>query len=389
LIKPDAVSGEREERSEAESRSRERKTGTGERETGTGVHVGIRCDAGPVTGVGHLIRGIALAEEFAARGAKVTFLSNVGNVPWARRQLTDRGLPLAPGPVTPEGILAAVAEHDLDLVVVDSYTLDPACGTALRHAGVPVVSIVDGDTRDQIADLYVDQNLDAELNPVPLPPGARRLAGLPYALLRDSVRASRPAVPRGPDGVGPPRVLCFFGGTDAYGAAPTLAELLAETGEPFAATVVAGRPELAPALAGVRAGPGQSIAVIEPSDSLPALIAGADVVVSASGTSTWELLCLGAAAAMVWVVDNQQLGFDRVVARGLAVGLGRLDDLAAGGAATEFAVCKLRDLLVQPGWRGELSARAWSAVDGRGRERVADAALSLIQDKKIDKTVTT
>jgi len=144
---------------------------------------------------------------------------------------------------------------------------------------------------------------------------------------------------------------------------------------------VAGRPELRSELAAVSAGPGQSIAVIEPTDDLPALIAGADVVVSASGTSTWELLCLGAAAAMVWVADNQQLGYDRVVAHGLAVGLGRLDDLAAGGAASGFAVGELRALLGRQDLRARLSARAWSAVDGRGRERVADAALGLIQDK--------
>jgi spore coat polysaccharide biosynthesis predicted glycosyltransferase SpsG len=341
----------------------------------------MRCDGGPTTGIGHVIRSIALAEEFAARGASVTFLSNLGDVPWAHRQLTVRGFPLAPGPTTAAEMLAAVEAYDLDLVVIDSYTLDPACGAALRGAGVPVVAVVDGDIRGQIADLYVDQNLDAERIPVPLPPGARRLAGLRYALLRDSVRVQRPAAPHVAAGGGPPRVLCFFGGTDAYGAAPVLARLLVETGRPFAATVVAGRPELAAALAGLPAGHGQSIAVIEPTDGLPALIAAADLVISASGTSTWELLCLGACAAMVWVVDNQQLGFDRVVAEGYAVGLGRLEDLAAGGSTAGFAVRALREILARPDLRAEYSARARSAVDGRGRERVADAAFRLIQDK--------
>ncbi|HEU4424192.1 MAG TPA: spore coat protein [Pilimelia sp.] len=341
----------------------------------------MRCDGGPTTGVGHVIRSIALAEEFAARGATVTFLSNLGDVPWVRRQLTDRGFPVVPGPATAGDMLAAVEAYDLDLVVIDSYVLDPACGAALREAGVPVVSIVDGDTRGQIADLYVDQNLDAELIPVSLPPGAGRLAGLRYALLRDSVRAQRPAAPRNAAGTGVPQVLCFFGGTDAYGAAPILVRLLAETRRPFAATVVAGRPDLAAVLAGIETGAGQSVAVIEPTDRLPALIATADLVVSASGTSTWELLCLGAPAAMVWVVDNQRLGFDRVVARGLAVGLGRLEELAASGTAAEVAVRALRELLARPDLRASLSVRAWSAVDGRGRVRVTDAALGLIQDK--------
>ncbi|HYN92620.1 MAG TPA: spore coat protein [Pilimelia sp.] len=341
----------------------------------------MRCDAGPVTGVGHLVRCVALAEEFVGRGARVEFLSNVGDVPWARRQLSVRGLPLRPGPRTAPDLLAAVRDGGFDLVVIDSYDLDPACGVALRAAGVPVVGIVDGESRGQVADLYVDQNLDAEFLPVPLPPGARRLAGLPYALLRDSVRALRPPAPPAHRGGGPPRVLCFFGGTDAYGAAPAMTGLLAATGVPFVATVVAGRPELAGAVAGVPLRPGQAVSVIEPTDDLPALVTAADVVVSAAGTSTWELLCLGAPAAVVWVVDNQRQGFDRVVARRLAVGLGRLAELAEAGTAATFAVDMLRAILQGPEVRAELAARAWAAVDGRGRARVVDAAEILVKEK--------
>jgi spore coat polysaccharide biosynthesis predicted glycosyltransferase SpsG len=311
----------------------------------------------------------------------VTFLSTIGDVPWARRQLTDRKLPVVPGPTTPPEMLAAVEQHGLDLVVIDSYVLDPGCGAALRDAGVPVVSLSDGDLRGQVADLYVDQNLDAERMPVPLPPGARRLAGLRYALMRDSVRARRPAGPRAAQADTVPTVLLFFGGTDAYAAGPTLARLLVASGHPFAATAIAGRPELAAALASITVDSGQTITVVDPTDDLPALIAAADVVVSASGTSTWELLCLGAAAAMVWVVDNQQLGFDRVVGRELAVGLGKLDRLRDDGPEKTFAIDALRELLARPDRRATLAARAWAAVDGRGRERVVDAAVRLVADK--------
>jgi spore coat polysaccharide biosynthesis predicted glycosyltransferase SpsG len=341
------------------------------------LRIAMRCDAGQVTGVGHLVRSVALAEEFRARGAEVTFLSNLDNVPWAEKQLADRGLPVQLGPTTPGELLRAVGALGADAVVVDSYELDPACGVALRGAGVPVAAIVDGDIRGQVADLYIDQNLDAELLPVVLPDGARRLAGLRYALLRDSVRQLRPAAPARAPRAEPPRVLCFFGGTDAYGAAPVLTRLLVATNAPFEAIVVAGRPQLRAELAALAPGPEQSIAVIDPTDELPRLVAEADLVISASGTSTWELLCLGAPAALVWVVDNQQLGFERVVAHGLAVGLGRLDTLATDAATGAGAVSRLRTLLTTPAQRTALAARAWAAVDGRGRERAADATLDL------------
>ncbi len=135
-----------------------------------------------------------------------------------------------------------------------------------------------------------------------------------------------------------------------------LTEVLLSTGRPMELTVVVGRPELGERIAGLTPGPGQSLLPVPPTATLPALIAAADLVVSAAGTSTWELCCLGAPSALVCVVDNQRESYHRVVAAGLAAGLGELPALA-----------------------GELSARAWATVDGRGRERVVDAVLDALR----------
>jgi spore coat polysaccharide biosynthesis predicted glycosyltransferase SpsG len=342
------------------------------------IKVGLRCDAGPRAGVGHLVRCVALAEQLVADGVEPVFLGDLGGVAWAHRQLDSRGLPLVAGPTTPEGMVAAARDLRLSAMVVDSYELDAACAGALRKAGVPVLAVVDGDTRGQEADLYLDQNLDAEHLPVELPQGARRLAGVDYALLRDSVREQRPPAPPRASGDGPPRVLCFFGGTDAFDAAPVVGELLIATGLPLAATLVAGRPESRAALAALTPGDGQAIEVIDPTDDLPSLVRRADVVVSAAGTSLWELLCLGAPAALVWVVDNQQLGYDHVMAHGLAAGLGCLDEVRSGGAARATAVGELRHVLADSVRRDDLSARGWKFVDGQGKRRVTEALLSVV-----------
>ncbi|GAB3957470.1 hypothetical protein GCM10027614_73010 [Micromonospora vulcania] len=102
-------------------------------------------------------------------------------------------------------------------------------------------------------------------------------------------------------------------------------------------------------------------------------------MVSAAGTSTWELCCLGAPAALVCVVDNQRESYARVVRHGLAVGLGELPELTgtgvAGRAARATAARTLHGLLSSPERRAALSARAWSTVDGQGRARVVDAVL--------------
>lgn len=332
--------------------------------------VGIRCDAGPRTGVGHLVRCVALAEELVDRGVAVHFLSDLGGLAWAEQQLVERGLPWHPAPYDPVALVAAAERLELDAVVLDSYLLSGKHGSAVRASGRRVLAVVDGSLREQVADLYVDQNLDAELATPELPPGAVRLAGLDYALLRRAVREQRSGAPRG-RGARTPKVVAFFGGTDAYAAAPVLAGVLTATGVSFDATVVAATAALRTALEAVPVGAGQRLEIIDPTDELPKLLADADLVVSASGTSTWELLCLGLPAALVWVVDNQILGYERTIARGLAAGLGHLPSLPSPAA-----VATLRQLLTDPVERAALAVRGWAAVDGQGVARVADALLA-------------
>ena len=105
-------------------------------------------------------------------------------VGWAAAQLAARGIPVHPGPDTPAGLVEAAHRHALDALVLDSYELDPAGAGALRAAGVVTLAIIDGDTRGQDADLYLDQNFgaDAGASGARIPAGCggtRRRGGLP------------------------------------------------------------------------------------------------------------------------------------------------------------------------------------------------------------------
>ncbi|MEU5784428.1 PseG/SpsG family protein [Micromonospora lupini] len=343
------------------------------------LRVGLRCDAGPRRGVGHLVRCLALAEEFLARGAHVAVFGAVERLGWATAELAARGIDLHPGPESPAELVDTARRHDLDVVVLDSYELDPAGAGALRAAGVFTLAVIDGDSRGQDADLYLDQNFGAQLPALP----GRLLAGSGYALLRDSVVTARPTAPRAATAVSRPRVLAFFGGTDAVGAAPVLTRVLLATGHPMDLTVVVGRPEVETELETITPGRGQIVRPVPPTGSLPALITEADLVVSAAGTSTWELCCLGAPAALVCVVDNQRESYTRVVRHGLAAGLGEMAELTGAGvpgrAARATAARTLNGLLSSPQRRAALAARAWSTVDGRGRARVVDAVFDAVR----------
>jgi spore coat polysaccharide biosynthesis predicted glycosyltransferase SpsG len=258
------------------------------------------------------------------------------------------------------------------LVVVDSYRLPPEVYATVRAAGVPLVALVDGDPAGREADVYVNQNLGGERRPEGLAPGATYLGGVEFALMRDEIlRATAPPAPRTGDR---PRVLAFFGGTDPFGAAPAVAELLVRTGRPFEAVVVAADAALAERVRAVEPCPSQKLVAVAPLSPLASAVREADAVVSAAGTSVWELLCLGAAAAVVQVADNQRAGYAAVTAGGAAAGLGHLDGLPTDPAAARTA----HALLTDPDLRAELRRRARATVDGQGRRRVVDAALATL-----------
>jgi spore coat polysaccharide biosynthesis predicted glycosyltransferase SpsG len=337
--------------------------------------IGVRCDVGPTQGIGHVMRSLALAEELRGRGAEVVFVCDSHTVPWASDQILARGIPVQPAVWTSAEHLELFTRLELDAVVFDTYDLEAGVSTAVRQSGLPTLAIVDGELRGTEADIYVDQNLGSELDEPELPEGAVRLAGLDYVLLRDEVLAHRPVEPPAPGPGGVPKVFAFFGGTDAFGAGPHVVAALAATGVAFEATVVAPREDLATAIGAVPLGMGQHVKVIGPTTQLAAAVVAADLVVSASGTSTWELLCLGATAGLVCVVDNQTMGYERAVSTGAAVGVGVLSELKidpAGGAAV------LRPLLTDPVERARIAAAGWKLVDGLGRARVADAFYRLI-----------
>jgi spore coat polysaccharide biosynthesis predicted glycosyltransferase SpsG len=334
----------------------------------------VRCDVGPGRGIGHVMRSLALAEELLRRGIEVLFVCDAHTVPWAAGQVAARGIRLEPAVWTPAEHLELFDRLQLDAVVFDSYDLDAAVYEAVRTTGRPTLAIVDGDFRGAEADILVDQNLAAELDRPALPANSTRLAGLDYVMIRDEILALRPAGPPASRLAGVPKVFAFFGGTDAFGAGPQVVRALAVSGAPFEATVVAPAPELAAQIAAVELRPQQRVDVIGPTDRLAAAVLDADLTISASGTSTWELLCLGATAGLVCVVDNQVMGYERAIATGTAAGLGVLSDLKTDPSA---AAAVLKRLLTDPSERARLATAGWRLVDGKGRTRVADAFLAL------------
>lgn len=341
------------------------------------VHVGLRCDASPSTGVGHLARCLALADELRSRSVAVTVVGRIEGAPWLTEAVATRGIDVIAAPDEPSALAQLCRQRGLSAVVLDGYDLAPDSGTVLREAGLTVLALRDGPHGSaQSADVHLDQNLGA--TPVAgLPHDDVSLAGVEFSLLRDDILGHRKdlTAPSGDSTLH--RVLAFFGGTDAAGAAPTVAPLVLATGLPLDLTVVAATGHIADELAQVSLGDHQRLTVIAPTPDIAAHAASADLVVTAAGSSVWELLAIGAPTAVTTVADNQLVGYTMLAEHRVVAPLGALaglrDDLA------ESATTQLHDLLINPEARLDLARRGRALIDGRGRERVADALLAAVE----------
>lgn len=330
----------------------------------------LRCDGAPRTGVGHVVRSLALAEVALARGHAVALLGRVEGP--LLTSLADRtpGLTLL-GPAEGAGHLGQVAAG-YDVVHVDHYELgsDDLQGlTSADGTDRPLLSnVVDGRFGARPADVLVDPTLGAECED---PPASARwhLRGSRFTPVRAQLAALATLVTPADGGSGDGRalaVLVVMGGTDPAGCAPLVVEALGRLGLPLDVTVVSVPATAAPLASLAHRWSAGRLRVTPPVSDLPSRMAAADVVVTAAGTSTWELCALRRPMALVAAADNQRAGRDRVVAAGGAVGLGGLADLAD----VDATAARLRPLLTDGALRRRVATAAHRLVDGRGAWRV-------------------
>jgi spore coat polysaccharide biosynthesis predicted glycosyltransferase SpsG len=199
------------------------------------------------------------------------------------------------------------------------------------------------------------------------------LAGLDYALIRRDIAQARPPHFHARDVVAAPRVLVVLGGTDALGLAPRLTADLLHTGHAMHIDVIAARQELADRIETLTPGDAQRIEIHRPRRDLQNLVLTSDLVIGATGSATWELLTLGACAAVVCVADNQEPSYTRLAELGVVAGLGHAHDGSAGDDEAPRRVEVLSRLLDDPAERARQARAGWELVDAKGAARVADA----------------
>lgn len=197
---------------------------------------------------------------------------------------------------------------------------------------------------------------------------ARFLLSLQYALLRPEFW-----------GV-PPRTVCdtvqnilvTVGGADPHNLMPRLLDLLDELPSDFTVTIIVGpffenRAEVERATKGCR----RLVRLVYAPSSMRDLMLEADLAISASGQTLYELAATGTPTVALQVAENQAGSLQALAAEGVVRVAGCVgeDRLLANIRAT------VRELLGSRDTRAEMSTAGWRLVDGWGAVRLADSII--------------
>lgn len=325
----------------------------------------VLADAAAATGMGHWVRSAALADELDSRGWSVRVVHRTDAVERAVADVRGRGWSVQIEDWTPDSLRGRQDWSGREVVLVDSYRVDAGTISALRSMAGAVVVVDDLADRGPLdADLVVNQNLGADRTRYSVDEGTQLLLGPKYSLLRPQFAQARPSgLERVRAEVAVERVLVMMGGNDATGALPTVVEA-ALTALPDAQIQAIVAPEAAGNLH--RHAWSKRLECLSPTPEIATEMVRADLVISAGGTSVWELCATARPFGVVVVADNQveattfleRAGASRIVGT-RPLHPERLAERIAALAADRAAL-------------GKQARAAAALVDGAGCTRVAD-----------------
>lgn len=319
----------------------------------------IFTEAGPETGFGHLVRCVSLRRGMVSAGIQAEIAVD-GGIATAilRRTCGDKSV-FSSCWLTDHSVISRLLKG-ADCAVVDSYLASrEVYGLIASSVRLPV--FIDDNHRLRYPEgIIVNGAMLAEKGRAYGGHGRLCLLGSRYIPLRPAF-ASRPRRRNGPVR----DILVTFGGSDPRGMTAVCLRALKDI--PHRKTVIVGAGSRDKSV--LRKFSGRRIILVNsPSEKrMAALMDRADIAVSATGQTLYELAARGVPTVAVRIADNQASNIRGFVGAGLMRYAGSWDSPRIGDrirrevSALEDSGCSARALL---------SFKLRKAVDGRGAGRI-------------------
>lgn len=337
----------------------------------------IRADATAEIGTGHVMRCLALAQAWQDKGGKIVFISHCKNDA-LRQRITAEGFDFIsldkphPDPLDINFTLGMVKKLNIPdskretWFVVDGYHFDATYQKSIKEAGYKLLWIDDyGHADHYYADLVLNQNISADPSFYNnREPYTQLLLGTRYALLRREFERWQgwqreiPPIAR--------KVLVTLGGGDPDNVTLKIIQALKEADLlGLEAQIVIGPANPHLELLKKEIGDESRRHLLTNVAEMPDLMAWADVAISASGSTCWELAFMGLPGIILMTAENQRGNAEALDGESIGINLGWPQDLSV-----ERITAQLKHLMMNSEMRSLMSLRGQNLVDGYGGRRL-------------------
>jgi UDP-2,4-diacetamido-2,4,6-trideoxy-beta-L-altropyranose hydrolase len=334
----------------------------------------IRADASPEIGTGHVMRCLALAEEWRDQGGNVVF-AMAESTPSVRTRLTAEFEVVAvhgkPGTCKDAVNTSLIAQKlGSKWLVLDGYRLDYKYQQAVQESGSKVLVIDDiASAESYCADMILNQNVHADDKMYRNRRSSTKLLlGTKFVLLRHEF--AHKLIHRYKVREAGRRVLITMGGSDPCNISGRILRAFESiVVEGLEVIVVAGPANFhVESLRTLIATSTHKVHLAQDPKSLLELMLWTDMAVSAAGSTIWELCRVGVPSLLITFAENQCSGARELAQRAIAVNLGDAEEVNDRDIAREIT-----DMLLSYQRRRRMSELGSALVDGAGRKRVVAA----------------
>ena len=318
----------------------------------------FRADASIEIGAGHVMRSSAIAEEAISQGIECVFVGSILDMDW----LTDR--------IRGLGFFEVVEPQEFrssknsDVLVLDSYTVDPNNAFLEKKYWRKIVAIADDSTPAYLADLVIHPGLDGNWyhgDPRKLLYGAR------YIPLRKSIKRS-PIKVTGSVG----KIVIFGGGTDEFNFSLAIAAVLKDIRGFNSATFFSREKFQIEKL-------DERFTVQEFGLRLDEELLDTELVLTTASTSSLEIISRGIPVGVACSVPNQSYYYSTLEKLGVATPIG--ERVSTGSWKLDSK--KISALLDDEHLRRSLIKNGIGEIDFEGGKRIVDAILNLTTSPNI------
>lgn len=315
----------------------------------------FRADSSHETGAGHVMRLSAIAEEAIDRGIECVFVGDLTGVPWLQTRIQNLGFAKI---VHTDFAISGQTEESV--LFIDSYSITANADFVQKKNWLMVIAIVDPETPNYEADIYIHPGLDDSWIDGPT---TELLYGPDYIPFRKSITRNDKEVSNTIE-----KIVVFGGGTDPTNFSLSMAKVLAKMNGYSEAVFLTNFP--------------QEIQVLDNrfraerfGSALDKNLLNANLVLTSSSTSSLEIIARGIPVGIACLVDNQATNYKILGSFQLALQIG-VNDSMNSNFLNEI---EIQRLIKDSSLRSALIENSKNMFDLRGSFRIINKVLETLQ----------